>query len=458
MGLKVIILAAGKGTRMVANLPKVLHRLGGIPLLAHVIHSAQSLNPDEVIVVYSNGGSQVREQLANETVSWVLQEEILGTGHAVMQALPHIAPSDQVLVLYGDVPLITKNTLRYLIDSSRNKVGVLVATVDDPSGLGRIVRSDNGSLQRIVEHKDANADQLRIKEINTGIMSLPGKALHEWLPTLSNDNQQREYYLTDVVALAHQNAVEIEAVNAFSQHEIQGVNNRWQLAKLERFYQEIRAKQYALAGVTIKDFRRFDVRGRDVNIARDVEIDIDVILQGSVTIAEGACIGPHVLIENSQIAENVVIHGHCVIKDSVIAAGATIGPFAHIHEGCHVGEKTLIGNFVECKRSHLSDNVRAKHLSYLGDVRCDEGVNVGAGTITCNFDGKRKSKTHIGSRAMVGANTSLIAPIKIGDDATVAAGSVVSKDVPAKALSITRANNKVYADWSQQAKDVMLED
>lgn len=439
MSLKVVILAAGKGTRMVTNLPKVIHPLGGIPLLGHVIDTVQLLNPEEVCVVYSPDLPEVRQALEHEDVTWVEQAEQLGTGHAVLQAAPHFNPNDTVLVLYGDVPLITKETLEYLVSSSPIQgIGLLVAQVDDPAGLGRIIRNADKQIIRITEHKDANQAQLRIKEINTGIMTVPASLLAQWLPVLSTDNQQGEYYLTDLVAKAVENKRPVVGVQAFSAHEIQGVNNRWQLGRLERYYQELRAKHYSLQGVSIKDYKRFDVRGREVEIGSDVEVDINVVFSGKVRIGSHSYIGPNVVIENSRIGEGVRIEANTVIRGAIVENGALIGPFANIRAGTHLREKTRIGNFVEIKNADLGIGATAKHLNYIGDAIVGKNVNVGAGMITCNYDGKHKHKTEIGDEAFIGANTALIAPIKIGKDAVVAAGTTLSKSISDGSLGIAR--------------------
>lgn len=439
MALKIVILAAGKGTRMVTNLPKVLHPLGGIALLAHVINTAQRLDPEEIVVVYSPDLPEVRESLAKENVSWVQQSEQLGTGHAVLQAAPYLQFDDQVLVLYGDVPLITHATLDFLVSSApHHGIGLLVAMVDDPSGLGRIIRNTKGEIVEIVEHKDASPTQLRIKEINTGMMTLSAGLLLDWLPKLGNNNHQSEYYLTDLIAKAVEHKRPVHGVAAFSAHEIQGVNNRWQLAKLERYYQELMAKKYSLQGVTIKDYRRFDVRGRDVTIGADVEIDINVVLTGKVSIGSHTYIGPNVVIENSQIGEGVRIEANTVICGSIIGDYALVGPFVHLRSGTHLGDKSSLGNFVEVKNSVIGEGTRAKHLSYIGDSVIGKFVNIGAGMITCNYDGRDKHQTEIGDGAFVGANTTLIAPIKVGNNAVVAAGTTLTASIEEGSLGIAR--------------------
>jgi bifunctional UDP-N-acetylglucosamine pyrophosphorylase / glucosamine-1-phosphate N-acetyltransferase len=453
MPLKVVILAAGKGTRMVADLPKVIHPLGGIPLLGHVIDAVQSLDPAEILVVYSPDLPEVRQTLAEEKVTWVQQAEQLGTGHAVLQAASHFEEGDRILVLYGDVPLITRETLEYLVSSSPEQgVGLLVAKVDDPTGLGRIIRNADGHIVRIVEHKDANPSQRRVKEINTGIMTMPASLFNQWLPGLGKDNQQGEYYLTDLIAKAVENKRPIFGVQAFSAHEIQGVNNRWQLARLERYYQELMAKRYSLQGVAIKDYQRFDVRGREVEIGSDVEIDINVVLSGKVSIGSHSYIGPNVIIENSRIGKGVRIEANTVIRGAIVEDHALIGPFVHLRAGSRLGKRTALGNFVEVKNSCLGEGTVAKHLSYMGDSVIGKYVNIGAGMITCNYDGRNKHKTEIGDDTFVGANTTLVAPIKIGSGATVAAGTTLTKSLSDNALGIAREPQKEVKNFGRKKK------
>lgn len=451
MPLKIVILAAGKGTRMLTNLPKVVHPLGGIPLLGHVVDTAKRLSPEEVFIIYSPDLPEVRQMLRDESVTWVEQVGQQGTGHAVLQAVPHLNSDDQVLILYGDVPLITMQTLDFLISSAPSDgVGLLVADVDDPSGLGRIVRDKKGNIASIVEHKDANPAQLRIKEINTGIMTMPASMLIDWLPKLGNNNQQGEYYLTDLIAKAVQNQREVLGISAFSAHEIQGVNNRWHLARLERYYQEIMAKRYSLQGVTIKDYQRFDVRGREVEIGSDVEIDINVVLSGKVTIGSHSYIGPNVVIENSRIGEGVRIEANSVIRGSIVGDYALVGPFVHLRAGARLGKKTSLGNFVEVKNSVLGEGTTAKHLSYMGDSIIGKFVNVGAGMITCNYDGEHKHTTRIGDDVFLGANTTLIAPVEIGEGALIAAGTTITKPVSAGALGIAREKQVEITDYREK--------
>ncbi len=450
MGLKIVILAAGAGSRMVADLPKVLHPLGGIPLLGHVIHTALSLEPEDIYVIYSNERSNVKEALLHEPVTWIVQDKPLGTGHAVMQALPQVNDDDTVLVLYGDVPLITKGTLQYLLNSTpQNGIGLLVAKVADPSGLGRIVRGEQKQILRIVEHKDASESELRLKEINTGIMAMQGALLKAWLPNLTDTNQQNEYYLTDTVALAVSEDHPVTGVPAFSAHEIQGVNNRWQLGQLERYYQQLQAKRFSLSGVTIRDFARFDVRGRDVTMDPDVEIDVNVILSGRVHIASGAYVGPGCCLTNVRVGSHVRIEAHSVISDTVLEANAHVGPFAHVHGESHVASHAEVGNFVELKNAKLGEGTKAKHLAYLGDATLGKQVNVGAGAITCNYDGKQKWETRVHDNVFIGSNTSLVAPITLHEGAVVGAGSTVSNDVEAKALAVTRAKLRTVKDWKK---------
>jgi bifunctional UDP-N-acetylglucosamine pyrophosphorylase/glucosamine-1-phosphate N-acetyltransferase len=438
---------------MITDLPKVLHPLGGIPLLAHVIHTAQHLKPEKIIVVYSPDFPEVRQSLKDEDVSFVAQKEQLGTGHAVLQAAAHFEPSDQVLVLYGDVPLITRETLEFLVSSAPHQgIGLLVATVEDPFGLGRIIRDADGHVIRIVEHKEANKTQLRIKEVNTGIMTMPAPLLTDWLPALGKNNQQGEYYLTDMIEKAVEYKRPIFSVSAYSAHEIQGVNNRWQLGRLERYYQELMAKRYTMQGVTIKDYKRFDVRGREVEIGADVEIDINVVLSGKVSIGSHTYIGPNVVIENSRIGEGVRIEANTVIQGSIVGNYALVGPFVHLRSGTRLGDKTSVGNFVEVKNSVIGEGTRAKHLSYMGDSVIGKFVNIGAGMITCNYDGAQKHKTEIGDDAFIGANTTLVAPIKIGNHAIVAAGTTLTKSIANDSLGIAREQQREIKGYKRKRK------
>ncbi len=453
MGLNVVILAAGKGKRMASNLPKILHPLGGIPLLERVVKTVQALKADKIHVVYGNGGSAVRDVLSYLPVHWVEQEEQLGTGHAVLQALPHCKDNDQVLVLYGDVPLISLKTLHHLLESTpRSGLGLVVTELKNPTGLGRIIRNELGNIIRIVEHKDATPAQLKIREINTGIMVAQAKHLKNWLPKLKNSNRQKEYYLTDAVAQAVADGLPVGGVMAHCSQEVQGVNDRWELANLERYFQRTMAKKLALAGATIIDPNRLDVRGDDVHVAHDVTIDVNVVLEGKIKIGKNSKIGPHVVLKNVTIGDNVEIRANTVIEDAIIANNCTIGPFSRIRPGTVLEKDVKIGNFVETKKTKIGRGSKANHLAYLGDTTIGSHVNIGAGTITCNYDGANKWQTTIKDYAFVGSNTSLVAPVIIAEGATIGAGSTITEDAPANRLTISRARQRTIDNWKRPDK------
>ena len=449
MGLKVVILAAGKGKRMASNVSKVLHPLGGIPLLQRVVNTAESLNPDDIFVVYGNGGSYVRDQLSDLAVTWVKQDEQLGTGHAVLQAIPACKHNDNVLVLYGDVPLITTKTLKQLLkDTPRNGLGLMVTELEDPSGFGRIIRNEMGNIVAIVEEKDATNVQRRIKEINTGIISASAKLLKSWLPVLKNNNKQQEYYLTDIVALAVSSGHPVGGIMAHCREEVRGVNDRWQLAKLERYYQYTYAKQLSYSGVTVADPNRLDVRGHLVT-GIDIYFDVNVVIEGMVKIGSNCVIGPNVLLKDTTIGDNVTVLANSVLNGAIVKEEASVGPFARIRPGTVIEKNAKVGNFVETKNTVLGEGSKASHLTYLGDATIGKYVNIGAGTITCNYDGVNKWPTTIGDAAFIGSNSSLIAPINIGAKATVAAGSSISSDAPPNVLTLARAKQSVIAKWTR---------
>ena len=452
MKLGVVILAAGQGTRMKSDLPKVLHRLAGKPLLGHVIDCARSLSPVEIVVVYGHGGERVRAVFdEQQDLQWVEQAEQLGTGHAVQQAMPVLKTAEQVLILYGDVPLTRSETLQSLVAATEHQgFGLLTVTLDNPTGYGRIVRNDGGRVQRIVEQKDASAEELTIDEVNTGIMCVPREHLAEWLGGLSNSNAQGEYYLTDVLAMAVADGFDIQVQQPALAVEAEGVNNRGQLATLERAHQRNIADQLMVDGVTLRDPSRLDVRGR-VTHGRDCEIDINVIIDGDVTLGNRVRIGANCVLRNAVLGDDVEILENCVIEDATVGAASKVGPFARLRPGAELVGEAHIGNFVEIKKSVVGLGSKVNHLSYIGDTEIGEGVNIGAGTITCNYDGANKHKTVIGDRAFIGSNSALVAPVTIGENATVGAGSVIGKDAPADKLTLTRAK-QVSVDWRRPTK------
>ncbi len=452
MTLHVIILAAGQGTRMRSRLPKVLHPLGGKPLLAHVIDTALQLQPDSIHVVYGHGGAQVREALAQARVDWVEQESQLGTGHAVNQVVPLLADGGAVLVLYGDVPMISATILAPLLEqASAGALSVLTAKVADPDGYGRIVRAADGSVIDIVEHKDATPEQLQIDEINTGFLAAPLSRLRHWLAHLGNDNAQGEYYLTDVVSLAVAERVEVQSVVVDDGDETLGVNDRTQLARLERLYQKRQAEHLMRAGVTLADPGRIDVRGELV-AGCDTFIDVNCLFEGRVVLGGDVRIGPNCCIRNATVGDSVEVLANSVIDGAHIGAGCRIGPFARIRPETELAEEVHIGNFVEVKKSRIARGSKANHLSYIGDTHMGAGVNVGAGTITCNYDGANKHLTEIGDDVFIGSDTQLVAPVKVGAGATIGAGTTVTRDVPAARLTLSRSPQKTVEGWQRPVK------
>jgi bifunctional UDP-N-acetylglucosamine pyrophosphorylase/glucosamine-1-phosphate N-acetyltransferase len=451
MRLGVVILAAGQGTRMKSDLPKVLHRLAGRPLLAHVVDCARSLAPEEIVVVYGHGGERVLAEFDGQAdLRWAEQAEQHGTGHALQQAMPLLRTAEQVLVLYGDVPLTRPETLQDLVGATAHGFGLLTVTLDDPTGYGRIVRNEGGRVQRIVEHKDADPEQLTLREVNTGIMCLPREALARWLGQLSNHNAQGEYYLTDVLAMAVAEGFDIQVRQPASPLEAEGVNNRVQLAALERAHQRRVAERLMLDGVTLRDPARLDVRG-SVGHGRDVEIDVNVLLEGRVVIGDRVRIGANCCLRDVTIGDDVEVLENCVIEDARIGDGSRVGPFTRLRPGAELVGGAHIGNFVEVKKSVIGPGSKVNHLSYIGDTDIGAGVNIGAGTITCNYDGANKHRTVIADNAFIGSNTALVAPVTVGPNATIGAGSVISKDAPGDKLTLTRPR-QVSLDWKRPSK------
>jgi bifunctional UDP-N-acetylglucosamine pyrophosphorylase/glucosamine-1-phosphate N-acetyltransferase len=451
MTLAVVILAAGKGTRMKSSMPKVLHPLAHKPLVQHVIDTARSLDPSQIVVVYGHGGDQVREVVIDDDLSWAEQAEQLGTGHAVQQAMPHIKEADRVLVLYGDVPLTSAETLRELLDQAGKGMGLLTINLDDPSGYGRIVRDDKGAVERIVEQKDANADELAIQEVNTGIMVFPGEKLSGWLNGLSNNNAQGEYYLTDLLAMAVSDGVSIAVTQPEHQFEADGVNNKLQLAELERAYQRLQADRLMTDGVLLRDPNRFDLRG-SLTHGIDCEIDINVIIEGNVTLGNNVKIGANVVLRNVSIGDNTVVVENCIFDDATVGADCTIGPFSRLRPGADLTGGAHIGNFVEIKKSVVGLGSKVNHLTYIGDSQIGAGVNIGAGTITCNYDGANKHTTVIGDNAFIGSNSALVAPVTIGKGATIGAGSVIRKDTPDDKLTLSGGKQVTIENWKRPKK------
>jgi bifunctional UDP-N-acetylglucosamine pyrophosphorylase/glucosamine-1-phosphate N-acetyltransferase len=451
MSTNVIILAAGKGTRMRSSLPKVLQPLAGRPLLGHVIETAKKLNADNIITIFGHGGELVQQAFATENVQWVEQAEQLGTGHAVKVTLP-VLPADGIsLILSGDVPCITQDTLQKLLDASTSTgIGLVTLTVADATGYGRIVR-ENGKIQAIVEHKDASEEQRKIKEFNTGIYAVSNAKLHQWLPQLSNNNAQGEYYLTDIVAMAIADGLEVASVEPERAFEVEGVNDRIQLAALEREFQQYQAKLLMQQGVHLIDPSRFDLRGK-LNAGSDVRIDINVIIEGECTFGNNVEIGAGCIIKNTDIAAGTKVQPYSVFENAVIGSDVQIGPFARLRPGAKLADEVHIGNFVEVKNTHIGTGSKANHFAYLGDAEIGAGSNIGAGTITCNYDGANKHKTIIGDNVFIGTNNSLVAPVRIGNGATTGAGSTITRDVADHSLAVERSKQFEKENYQRPQK------
>lgn len=451
MSLEIIILAAGKGTRMCSALPKVLHSIAGKTMLGHVIDTARKLAPQKIHVVIGHGADQVKELFAADDIHFVLQEQQLGTGHAVSMAMPFVQ-SDTVLVLYGDVPLIESGTLERLLSFVQPQyLGLLTVRLEDPTGYGRILRNQQGEVVAIVEQKDASDVQKQIKEGNTGILALPTEPLKHWLGKLSNQNAQGEYYLTDIIAMAVNDNFIIATAQPETELEVQGANDRIQLAQLERFYQYKAAKSLMLRGVTLLDPLRFDLRG-EIEVGSDIQIDVNVILEGKVVIEDNVVIGANCTIKNSVLKRGVIIKPNSHIEGAVLEEESDVGPFARLRPGTVLHKRAHVGNFVELKNTSLGEYSKAGHLTYLGDTEVGGYCNIGAGTITCNYDGVNKFKTVLGDGVFIGSNNSLVAPVTIGDAATTAAGSTITEDVAANALALGRAKQVQKDDWQRPKK------
>ena len=451
MSLGIVILAAGQGTRMKSGLPKVLHTLAGRPLLQHVIDTARQLDPERIVVIHGHGGELVRQAIPGDDLVWAEQAEQLGTGHAVAQAMPHLEDVDQVLVLYGDVPLVTQATLRRLMACAGDGFGLLTVTLNDPTGYGRVERDGGGGVRCIVEQKDATDEQLDICEVNTGIMLLPRDRLREWLGRLGNDNAQGEYYLTDVLGMAVEEGVPVAVAQPDDPVEAEGVNNRSQLAALERALQRRQAEALMLDGLTLRDPQRFDLRG-SLRHGRDCTIDVNVIIEGKVVLGDRVQIGANTVLRDCRVHDGVRILENCVIEEAEIGRDSRVGPFSRLRPGARLLGANHVGNFVEIKKSDVGEGSKVNHLTYIGDTEMGTGVNIGAGTITCNYDGANKHRTIIGDNAFVGSNAALVAPVTIGAGATIGAGSVIGRDAPEGKLTLARARQVTIEGWQRPAK------
>ena len=452
MDISIVILAAGQGTRMRSRLPKVLQPMAGRPLLEHVIATAESLNPKKICVVYGHGGEEVQQHFDGRPVEWALQEPQLGTGHAVQQAMPHLKADETVVILYGDVPLVKPDTIRSLAEAANNGPAILTVIEDDPSGYGRIVRQPDGSVSAIVEHKDASDDQLRIDEVNTGLLACPVNMIGPWLDALKSDNAQGEYYLTDIVASAVADGVNVTAVVGDSATEVMGINDKVQLAEAEAAFRARTAHELMTAGVTLVDPSRVDVRG-SLKCGSDVLIDINAVFEGHVELGDNVTIGANSVIKNTSIGAGTTVNPNCVLEDAIVGINCDIGPFGRLRPGAEMKEGSRIGNFVEMKKTTLGVGSKANHLTYLGDATIGDNVNVGCGTITCNYDGANKFQTVVGDNAFIGSGVELVAPLTIGEGATIGAGSTIGKDAPAGELTLQRSKQATIKGWKRPKKN-----
>ncbi|MDX1553255.1 MAG: bifunctional UDP-N-acetylglucosamine diphosphorylase/glucosamine-1-phosphate N-acetyltransferase GlmU [Marinobacter sp.] len=450
--LHVVILAAGQGSRMKSALPKVLHRIAGKPMLHHVMDTARKLGAEGIHGVIGHGADQVKAITPAEDVQWALQEQQLGTGHAVAQALPALPDDARVLILYGDVPLTRPETLDSLVSQvSEDSLGLLTVTLENPDGYGRILRNEAGQVAAIVEQKDATDAQKAITEVNTGILAVSARHLKDWLPQLSNSNAQGEYYLTDIIAMAADKGLVISVAQPANEYEVQGVNNRLQLAELERWYQRQESERLMTEGATLADPARVDVRG-NLSVGQDVLIDINAVFEGDVALADNVSIGPNCVIRNATIGEGTCIEANSVIDGAEIGSGAQIGPFARLRPGTRLADRTKVGNFVETKKADVGEGSKINHLSYVGDAILGRNVNVGAGTITCNYDGVNKYQTVIGDGVFVGSNTSLVAPVSLAENVTIGAGSTITRNVEAGELAVARGRQRNIDNWERPVK------
>lgn len=451
----VVILAAGKGTRMYSDLPKVLHPIAGKPMVKHVIDTVAKLGANQIHLVYGHGAELLQQRLANEKVNWVLQAQQLGTGHAMQQAAPYFNDNETIVMLYGDGPLISAETIQQLIAAKpENGIALLTVKLDDPTGYGRILRENNqadGNIIGIVEQKDASAEQLKIQEINTGLLACDGKNLKKWLSQLTNNNAQKEYYITDIIAMAHHDGCKVVSVHPQDPMEVEGVNNRLQLARLERYYQQKNAERLLLEGVMLADPNRFDLRGELIH-GKDVEIDINVIIEGNVKLGDRVKIGAGCVLKNVDVADDVEIKPYSVFEDAVIGKGAQVGPFSRLRPGAVLADNVHVGNFVEIKKATVGVGSKVNHLTYVGDAVIGKDCNLGAGVITCNYDGANKFQTTIGDNVFVGSDVQLVAPVSVADGATIGAGSTITKDIAENELVITRVPQKHIQGWQRPTK------
>lgn len=453
--VNVVILAAGQGTRMNSTLPKVLHQIGAKPMLQHVIETAQKLNPGRLIIVYGHGGDQIQARMNSifTGLIWAYQDKQLGTGHALKCALPHLDANGITLVMYGDVPLIRLETLQKLLAKYQHNVVMLTDEVENPIGYGRVVRDEKCAIKNIVEEKDATQSEKLICEINTGFYVLPNKFLGKWLNQLSNNNVQEEYYLTDIVSMAYQANIDIDYVTAAHHYEVLGANNKDQLEQLERFYQLNQACKLLEAGITLFDKHRLDIRG-NVTAGKDCSIDINCIFEGEVVLGNNVSIGAGCQLKNVIIADNVTIKPYSILEDTKVAEGAQIGPYARLRPGTELAAHTHIGNFVEIKKSQIGEGSKINHLTYVGDSEIGSGVNVGAGSVTCNYDGINKFKTTIGDNVFIGSGTMLVAPVTVKDGSVIGAGSVITKDTEANELTLARTPQITVRGWLARHKKI----